>query len=136
MIFTGQPDFIPKYQYRVSVTVKGTLFSKGMAWQGPWVQSAGNGPLIVNVPMQDDPGVTITKGLPSTFVAAQPGRVPPPRNGGRVPPPRDVPASASNVMGWSDGSGSSGALAKGGPPKAVASKDVVFGGFVTASELP
>jgi hypothetical protein len=57
-IFTGQLDFIPRYRYRVHVTVKGTLFSQGTSWVGPWVEGAGNGPLMVHVPRPDEEGVT------------------------------------------------------------------------------
>lgn len=57
-IFTGQLDFKPDYQYRVHVTVKGTLFNKGKAWTGPWQDVNGNGSLMVAVPGPDDTGVT------------------------------------------------------------------------------
>jgi hypothetical protein len=56
-VFTGQLDFRPDYQYRVHVTVKGTLFSKGQAWTGPWVDVNGNGSLLVTVPAPTDAGV-------------------------------------------------------------------------------
>lgn len=57
-VYTGQMDFVPRYQYRVTCIVKGSFFSKGMTWTGPWVQGAGNGPLTISVPMADDPNVT------------------------------------------------------------------------------
>lgn len=57
-IFTGQSDYVPSYRYRVHVIVKGTLFSRGMAWTGPWRQGLSNGSIMVNVPMADDEGVT------------------------------------------------------------------------------
>jgi len=56
-IFTGQLDYVPRYQYRVSVFVKGTLFSAGMAWTGSWVDGQGNGPMMVHVPRPDEEGV-------------------------------------------------------------------------------
>ncbi len=56
-VFTGQLDFVPRYEYQVHVTVRGTLFNKGMAWSGPWTAGAGNGPLMVQVPTPGDPGV-------------------------------------------------------------------------------
>ena len=56
-IFTGMLDYIPQYQYRVLVNVKGTLFSSGMAWAGPWQPGQGNGPLMVHVPLMDEEGV-------------------------------------------------------------------------------
>lgn len=57
-IYTGQANFKTDYQYRVHVTVRGTLTTKGQAWSGPWQDSIGNGALMVNVPLPDDPGVT------------------------------------------------------------------------------
>jgi hypothetical protein len=56
-IFTGQLDYAPAYEYRVHVTVKGTLFNKGQAWSGPWVTGGGNGALMVSVPGPQDQGV-------------------------------------------------------------------------------
>src|SRR5262249_24971700 len=32
MIFTGQPDFLPKYSYQVRVIVKGSILTHGMEW--------------------------------------------------------------------------------------------------------
>jgi len=57
-IFTGQPDYAPIYDYRVTVNVKGTLFSRGMTWTGPWVPGLGNGPIMVHIPSPDEAGVT------------------------------------------------------------------------------
>ncbi|WP_427016824.1 hypothetical protein ACQCSX_19285 [Pseudarthrobacter sp. P1] len=62
-IFTGDPGFRPFYRYRVSVTVKGTLFEPGRAWSGPWTRSSGNGPLLIDVPRPDSPGV-VTRAVP------------------------------------------------------------------------
>jgi hypothetical protein len=56
-IFTGQLDYAPAFEYRVHVTVKGTLFNKGQAWSGPWVTGGGNGALMVSVPGPQDEGV-------------------------------------------------------------------------------
>jgi hypothetical protein len=53
-IFTGDPQFLPRYDYRVTVTVKGSIFTKGMAWTGPWVEGGGNGPLVVTVPTPEE----------------------------------------------------------------------------------
>ncbi len=58
-IFTGDPAFRPFYRYQVSVTVKGTLFEPGRAWSGDWVRTNGNGPIIVDIPRPDQPGVTV-----------------------------------------------------------------------------
>lgn len=57
-IYTGQLDYVPEYRYRVHVTVKGTLFSRGMAWTGPWRQGNANGSIMVHVPLADEDGVT------------------------------------------------------------------------------
>lgn len=73
-IFTGQLDYVPRYDYRVSVTVKGTLFSAGMAWTGPWIEGQGNGPLMVSVPRADDPGVQ-TRRMTPREVALEPSLV-------------------------------------------------------------
>ncbi len=129
MIFTGQPTFVPKYRYRVTVTVKGTLFSKGMQWQGPWEEAGGNGPIILNVPLQTDPGV-VTRNLPLTSHAPRPeapaapssGRLPPPRPGapqpttsGRRPPP--AARAEPGLRGWSMlPGGQRGAPAENGRP--------------------
>jgi hypothetical protein len=67
-IFTGQPDFKPEYQYRVHVTVKGTIFKQGQAWTGPWEDVIGNGPLMVDVPPPDAEGVT-ARDLTSSEIA-------------------------------------------------------------------
>ena len=53
-IFTGQPDFRTQYQYQVRVVVKGSIFTKGMEWTGPWVDVNGNGPIMVSVPTPDE----------------------------------------------------------------------------------
>lgn|GEM_PF-664012 len=68
-VYTGQSNFIPAYQYRVHVTVKGTIFSKGEAWSGPWVEGAGNGALMVDVPAPDSPGV-VRRSLTSREIAS------------------------------------------------------------------
>jgi hypothetical protein len=62
-IFTGDPDFRPFYRYRVSVTVKGTIFEPGRAWVGPWVSTSGNGPLLIDVPRPGSPGV-VARSIP------------------------------------------------------------------------
>ena len=56
-VYTGQLDFVARYKYRVHVAVKGTLFTAGMAWSGPWEEGIGNGNLMVHVPRPDEPGV-------------------------------------------------------------------------------
>lgn len=66
-IYTGDPGFRPFYRYRVSVTVKGTLFEPGRAWTGPWTRTSGNGPLLIDVPRPDAPGV-VTRSVPDERV--------------------------------------------------------------------
>jgi hypothetical protein len=83
-IFTGDPAFKVQYQCRVRVIVKGSIFTKGMEWIGPWNQGLGNGPLMVSVPTADDPSVT-RKMLAEDMAAAPAGALPP-------PPPTAVPA--------------------------------------------
>ncbi|MGB9927610.1 MAG: hypothetical protein ACPK85_04325 [Methanosarcina sp.] len=63
-IFTGQPDYAPIYDYRVTVNVKGTLFSRGMTWTGPWAPGLGNGPLMIHVPTPEEEGVTTRRMAP------------------------------------------------------------------------
>lgn len=124
MIFTGQPGFVPKFQYQVKVIVKGTIFKHGMEWTGPWADAGGNGPLTITVPAPDDPGVkmrSLAPGAVTTPVVTPPPPVvsavvpPPPTTGGQpvVPPPAVVSASkgariparamveTANVAGWS-----------------------------------
>jgi len=65
MIFTGDPAFRPFYRYKITVTVKGTLFEPGRSWEGPWTRASGNGPLVLTVPRPDAPGVTVlSRSLP------------------------------------------------------------------------
>jgi hypothetical protein len=85
-IFTGQLDYVPRYSYRTHVTVKGTLFSQGMSWTGPWLEGAGNGALMVHVPLADEEGVTVRRLTPrevslGTDGAATPSPTPPPAVG-------------------------------------------------------
>ena len=69
-IFTGDPAFRPFYRYRVPVTVKGTLFEPGRAWEGPWTATSGNGPLVIDVPRPDGEGVvTKSRSIPDPRVA-------------------------------------------------------------------
>ena len=99
-IFTGQLDYTPRYEYRVSVTVKGTIFSKGMSWTGPWNEGIGNGPLMVHVPTPDEAGVSTRRISPRDLslnkpvtnrpaepepVAAPPNTMPPTNGGNGLP---------------------------------------------------
>lgn len=113
-IYTGQSTFKTDYQYRVHVTVRGTLTTKGQAWSGIWENAIGNGPIMINVPLPDDPGVTkraltqremfseasvrATDGLNAgPGVPPPPGTdvAPPPPVGIAPPPPAPTPAPLS-----------------------------------------
>ena len=95
-IFTGQPDFVPAYQYQVRVVIKGTLFSKGMEWIGPWEDVAGNGPLMTSVPTPEEAVSTrrlsarestqIGFEAPPTTITGQPSMVTPPAGRVAAPP--------------------------------------------------
>lgn len=69
-IFTGQLNYLPAYQYRVNVIVKGSIFSKGMTWQGPWMTVNENGPCMLHVPTPDETGVT-ARNLSSREITAE-----------------------------------------------------------------
>src|SRR5262249_30861955 len=118
MVYTGQKNFLPRYQYQVRVVVKGTLFSHGQEWTGAPVQTGGSGPLMVSVPTPDDPGVT-KKAVPlsafslaasSAITSAPPATPghpspPPPTSGPAVPPPptgrSTAPTPLTDISGWS-----------------------------------
>jgi hypothetical protein len=87
MIFTGQPDFVPKYQYQVRVLVKGSIMTHGMEWIGPWIEASGNGPLMVRVATPEDPGVTvISRTITSAATAGAPyAGAPKPSGNGKLP---------------------------------------------------
>lgn len=53
VVFTGDPDYGPTFRYRVHVIVRGSIFTPGQEWYGPWVEGAGNGPFTVSVPTPD-----------------------------------------------------------------------------------
>lgn len=92
LLYTGQKDFVPKYQYWVRVVVKGTLFTHGQEWSttDPIV-SGGSGPLMITVPTPDDPNVT-KKDVPlyamasATAPSTAHGVVPPPKTPARSTP--------------------------------------------------
>jgi hypothetical protein len=101
-IFTGQLEYIPRYKYQVRVVVKGSIFTAGMEWTGPWQTGSGNGPLMVSVPRPDDAGVT--KRNVSPFAASTPAAAAPAKPAPAGPPPgqrsRDVVSSEQEVAGW------------------------------------
>jgi len=104
MVFTGQPDFVPAYRYKVRVVVKGGLFSKGMEWEGDWVTTSGNGAVICTVPTQDE--AVSKRALPPTVrprAAPQPAEeatvIEPPAPEEEIAPP--VAARARTAQGAS-----------------------------------
>ncbi|NPV63855.1 MAG: hypothetical protein HPY61_14735 [Methanotrichaceae archaeon] len=106
-IFTGLPDYAPIYEYRVTVSVKGTLFSRGMSWTGPWEPGLGNGPLMVHVPTPDEPGVTSRRMEPRQVAlegtigqpieGEQPSTVPPPSSESGETSPVVAPPGSSRT---------------------------------------
>ncbi len=64
-VFSSDATIRSFFKYQVRVIVKGSLFTKGMEWTGPWVRSIGNGPLTVSVPSTEDEGVVIKRDIAS-----------------------------------------------------------------------
>jgi hypothetical protein len=91
-IYTGQLDFVPRYRYQVHVIIKGSLFTKGMDWTGPWVETSGNGPLMLTVPTPEDAGVTVKRDFPLSAAAAAPAPAPA-ATAMPIGPPPDVPGA-------------------------------------------
>ena len=100
MIFTGQPDFLPKYSYQVRVIVKGSIMTHGMEWISAWTDAGGNGPLMVRVPTLEDPGVTVVSRtiMPRNAVFAAAGAVPIAASTGATPP-AGLPPSTGSLPG-------------------------------------
>lgn len=99
MIFTGQPEFVPKYSYQVRVVVKGSIMTHGQEWIGPWVEASGNGPLMVRVPTSEDEGVQVVFREiepASVYAPAQPAAVKPQPAGA---PPAGTPAGRPPARG-------------------------------------
>ncbi len=93
-VFTGDPNFLPAYRYRVTVTVRGSIFTKGMSWTGEWTDGRGNGPLILNVPTPDDPGVTRRSLLEEEAAPGEAAPIGPPPTGVGAPAPAPAPPAA------------------------------------------
>jgi hypothetical protein len=111
MIYTGQPDYLPKFKYQVHVIVKGSIFTKGMEWLGPWVDASGNGPITLTVPTPTDPGVQ-SRAIPGWLVSipsqsgtrARMGRAgPPPARALPTATQRQLalPPATPTLRGWS-----------------------------------
>ena len=115
-IFTGQRDFLPRFRYRCHVVVRGSIFTKGMEWWGPWVDSAGNGPLMVSVPTPDE-AVQTRSLVKSKAQAALPPAAPPtpisrPAGGSGAGKPAAKPAAKAPA----GNGGAKPAPAPAGPP--------------------
>jgi hypothetical protein len=127
-IFTGDLNYAPLYQYRVTCTVKGTFTTRGMSWTGPWVEGAGNGPTMIRVPMPDDPGVVQTKMSPRAIAraevstAAGPGLAMGPGPDGARPPTDGVGAPPTTRVGAGEGAGAAPTGAGTRPPGRSAAK--------------
>ncbi|MBC6489557.1 hypothetical protein ACFSQD_04440 [Flavihumibacter stibioxidans] len=64
-VFTSDATVRSFFKYQVRVIIKGSLFTKGMEWTGPWVNTIGNGPLTISVPSTEDEGVVIKRDIQS-----------------------------------------------------------------------
>jgi len=141
MVFTGQPDFVPRFTYQVRVIVKGSIFTKGMEWLGPEQTLSASGPLMVSVPTPEDPGVQTRSLVPGAAAAPAPApapahapATPPPAATGKPPVPAAPPARRSipepvkktplsELLGWS-------------AAPAAGSKDVPAGAGTSAKQEP
>jgi hypothetical protein len=129
-IYTGQIDFIPRFRYQVRVIIKGSLLSKGMEWTGPWVETNGNGPLMISVPTPEDPGVTVDRSFSesaSTIPPRPPETTTPASNVPTTPPPSktspslpgtpppaitQATAGGMQIYGYKTGPGETGSTGK------------------------
>jgi len=129
-IYTGQLDYTPFYDYRVQVTVKGTIFTPGMSWRGPWVEGQGNGPLMVHVPRPDEAGVTSRNLTAREIMSDEPIDIDRPDAGMPVittptAPPTTVSGSPVPVTNGSNGAnGSNGSGSGTGMPPSTTTKKV------------
>jgi hypothetical protein len=104
MTYTGDPAYLPKFKYQVRVLVKGSIFTKGQEWVGPWQERSGNGPLMISVPTPEDEGV-ITRELvvpmtPSKLLPQTEDK-PPLTSPSRPPTTRGPARPALESGGWS-----------------------------------
>lgn len=83
-IFTGQPEYLPSYRYRVHVIVKGSIMTHGLEWWGGWQESSGNGPVMVVVPTSDE-AAQVRRLTPGSTPAVDPA------------PPAPAPASPAGA---------------------------------------
>ncbi len=96
MVYTGDPDYLPKYKYQVRVLVKGSIFTKGKEWVGPWQEASGNGPLMLSVPTPEDEGVQVRElHIPMLGAAAAPALPGKPPSASLPPAPTTTPPVAT-----------------------------------------
>jgi hypothetical protein len=98
MLFTGDPEFKPFYRYQVHVQIKGTLFEPRKQWEGPWVKTSANGPIIVSVPRPTDRDVRAITRAPEAAAAA-------PTTGARTKPPATTKATPATATAKSRAAG-------------------------------
>jgi len=138
-IFTGQPDFIPQYQYQVRVVVKGSIFTKGMEWTGPWVDVQGNGPIMISVPTPDEAVATRSLTAREAASAAPPaaavgeGAVVTPFPGVAMPAGRP---RLSEVIGTPPGTAAAGRSTASAPPGRPSAASTKSTAAQPAEELP
>lgn len=109
ILFTGDPDFIPAYRYKVRVIVKGTIFEPGREWTGPWVAANGSGPVTIKIPVPGQEGVEEPRALPWIFETADMAeevREGQPQDGDKSGPEAEITAArevpeAPRAHGWS-----------------------------------
>ncbi len=71
-VYSSDQEIESRYEYQVRVIVKGSLFTKGMEWMGPWRRSVGSGPLMITVPTPEDEGVTVVRSYRGPALIAAP----------------------------------------------------------------
>lgn len=129
MVYTGDPDYLPKFKYQVRVLVKGSIFTKGQEWIGPWQEASGNGPIMLTVPTPQDQGV-VTRDINIPMVGSktkpavdQPSAPPASGNGSRPP----VPTNGSQPP--VSGGGSHPPAHPSAPPRTVRAKAKTIAGY-------
>ncbi|MEO1712021.1 MAG: hypothetical protein AAFU60_01680 [Bacteroidota bacterium] len=91
-IYTEDLSMRSFYKYQVRVTVKGSIFTPGMQWTGPWQNTFGNGPIMVSVPHPESEGVVRVRTYEIPQVEDHPGN-PPGDVDTPTPPHREGPPS-------------------------------------------
>ena len=143
MVFTGQPDFVPRFTYQVRVIVKGSIFTKGMEWLGTEADPERERPAHGERPDAGGPRRADAEPRAGRRRRAGPGpgagpahapATPPPAATGKPPVPAVPPARRSipeplkktplsELLGWS-------------AAPAAGSKDVPAGAGTSAKKEP